>query len=360
MYKREYERNFKVVDGDLPSVGWLGELMMRNGAQDGPLTWVHSQGQQPVNGTAWARYYYNSELDTKAKFDLFRPFHPSGTYSPNYSQCNADLLHVLDCFTVWDPSNDGVDNDGDGAVDDEDTGRQAGDKGGPEVRVFGQLDLNLVSVNAMATAWPDGPRFRDGDDSWQSKVRAIGIITSTGRSGQRTESVYESWGPFETVGDLIRADRYSRWPANMLSGGCYTGGGWATGTGNLEEFGIRQRDADDERAGTPDRGDDDGDGIVDERDERDMVFTWVANYFTTRANVFEVDVNVQLSEPPFYPGRKLPFPAYKTRGDEFGRKQILTILDRSTTLRVNPDGTCDFTGPVETRMLRFSDDLKVY
>jgi len=358
-YERRFERNFKVVDGDLPSIGWLGEMMMRNCAQDGPLTWVHSSPQQPRNHGRWDLYYYNSQLDYKAKFDLYRPFKPANVYQPKNTQCNADFLHILDCMTVWDPSNDGIDNDGDGAIDDDDTGRQAGDRSGPEVRVFGRLDLNLVSVNAMHTPWPDGPRFRDGGGSWQSKIRGVGTLTSTGRSGQRTESVYGSWGPFETVGDLIRADHYSPWPGNLMSGHCYRGSGWTTGGFGLDEFGIKVRDGDDERAGKPDRGDDDGDGIIDERDERDMVFTWVSNYFTTRANVFEVDINVQLTNPPHHPGRKLPFRAYKTIG-EHGRKQALSILDRSTILRVNPNGTCDFTGPVETRMLRISDDLKVY
>jgi len=42
------------------------------------------------------------------------------------------------------------------------------------------------------------------------------------------------------------------------------------------------------------------------------------------------------------------------------RDRLLGILDRSTILRVNPDGTCDFTGPVEVRMLRLTDDLRVY
>jgi len=108
-----------------------------------------------------------------------------------------------------------------------------------------------------------------------------------------------------------------------------------------------------------DHGDDDGDGIADERDERDMVFTWVANYLTTRANVFEIDVNARVCQPYYHPGRKLPYHSYKSHR-EFARKQLIGILDRSTILRVNPNGTCDFTGPVEIRMLRASDDLRVY
>ena len=117
------------------------------------------------------------------------------------------------------------------------------------------------------------------------------------------------------------------------------------------------------------QGDDDGDGTCDERDERDMVFGWVANYFTTRSSVFNMDLVVDYCAPPYYPLSfnsnnygapvKLPMRTYKSR-TVFARKQVLTILDRSTCLRVAGDGRCDFSGPVEVRMLRFSDEKKVY
>jgi hypothetical protein len=112
-------------------------------------------------------------------------------------------------------------------------------------------------------------------------------------------------------------------------------------------------------------GDDDGDGICDERDERDMIFTWVANYLTTRSNVFELDLMINVSAPPQYPGslagtpRQLPFQTYKVQRP-FARKQVVAILDRSGCLRVRPDKTCDFSGPVDVRMLRFTDDKRTY
>ena len=110
--------------------------------------------------------------------------------------------------------------------------------------------------------------------------------------------------------------------------------------------------------------DDDGDGIYDERDERDMVFGWASNYFTTRSGIFDIDIVVDTCAPPYYPNQdgtplKLPLRAYKSN-NVFSRKQALGILDRSTCLRVLPNGTCDFSGPVEVRMLRFTDEKKVY
>ncbi len=111
-------------------------------------------------------------------------------------------------------------------------------------------------------------------------------------------------------------------------------------------------------------GDDDGDGIFDERDERDMLFTWVANHLTTRSNVFHIDLIIDICRPPSYPQydgekRKLPMQAYKS-ARSITHKQVLGILDRSTCLRILPDGRCEFTGPIDVRMLRFSDDKRVH
>jgi hypothetical protein len=316
-YERRWERNFKIVDGDLPSIGWLGELMMWNCAQNGPLTWMHEHPQPPKRDDLHPSLYYEyqNDLDTLAKFNLQRPFAPA---------TDPVNLHVLDVFTVWDPSNDGIDNDGDGAIDDDDTGCQPGDKGGPEVRVFGKFDLNLLSSYVMTMAFPDDEMLRQHG----GKLPNLSVITYYSYS-QRGSGCS---GPFETIGDLVRSDNLTSAPSSVICG-----------------YGLSLY------SGT----DDDGDGITDERDERDLIFTWISNYYTTRSSVFEVDLNVQLCEPPYYPDKWLPFRAYRTRRT-YARKQLLGILDRSTALRVAPDGTCDFSGPIGTRMLRTTDDLIVY
>ena len=176
------------------------------------------------------------------------------------------------------------------------------------------------------------------------------------RQTQRESSYSDGIGPLETIGDLLRADYHQ--PLSRHSGCAGTGGDPVAGA--LSEYGfarfIQYVDA------VP--GDDDGDGIYDERDERDMMFTWMANYFTTRDNVFEIDVKAQLCEPPYYPtrsGAQVHCRSSPTRPSAaYARKQVLGILDRSTCLRVKPDRTCDFTGPVEVRMLRVTDDVQVY
>jgi hypothetical protein len=352
-----------VVDGDLPSIGWLGELMMWNcvqgSRQDGtdanPLTWVHTVAQQPT-WNLWPDYYKSrSDLDTKPKFDLCRPFLPAGKYNPTGPEMNSINVHVLDMFTVWDPSNDGIDNDGDGAIDDDDTGRQPGDRCGPEIRVFGKLDINMVSKEVITTVFPDDEPLRQHG----GLLCNLWFISQGGRSGQRQSGNYGiGYGPFETIGDFMRADRITPYPAALLCGmGWYNfvydplhpAAVWLGGPSGSSTFGERGISS----------ADDDGDGITDERDERDMMFTWMANHFTTRSGVFEVDINAEICAPPFYPGRKLPYPVYKTN-QSYARKQLIGILDRSTILRVAGDGRCDFSGPVEVRMLRMTDDLIVY
>jgi len=349
-YDRRCERNFKVVDGDLPSIGWLGELIMRNCAQDGPLPRATTRPQQPSWNQWNAALQSQSELDWKGKFDLCCPFLPAvpaaGKYKVGAAQMNSINLPVLDMFTTWDPSNDGIDNDGDGAIDDDDTGLQDGDRCGPEVRVFGKIDINMVSPEVMTTVFPDDDVLRRHG----GLLCNLWYISYAGRSGQRMAGNYHiGYGPFETIGDFMRVDTITPYPGALLCGMS-----WYNFVSGSPQWTVDFGDG-----GIASGVDDDGDGVIDERDERDMIFTWISNHFTTRDNVFEVDINAQTCSPPFYPGRKLPYPVYKTK-QAHARKQLIGILDRSTILRVASDGRCDFTGPVEVRMLRMTDDLIVY
>jgi hypothetical protein len=253
-----------------------------------------------------------------------------------------------------------VDNDGDGAIDDDDTGCQPNDRGGPEVRVFGRLDLNLAAGQIVEMVFPDG---------YYARELVEGKITyglNTGRSHMRGyNDWWDYWGPIETVGDLLRADGMSARPGMWMSGDDWS---WIKGPHTLYESGYTRfnlgRNWNDDSSDPAEwYGDDDSDGIFDERDERDMIFTWVANHLTTRSNVFQIDLIVDICRPPFYPERdseqrKLPLQTYKS-ASSITHKQILGILDRSTCLRVLPDGRCEFTGPIDVRMLRFSDDKRV-
>ena len=51
--------------------------------------------------------------------------------------------------------------------------------------------------------------------------------------------------------------------------------------------------------------------------------------------------------------------AVKTRR-VYAHKQVIGVVDRSATLRVLPNRSCDFTAPVQFRVIRFPDDIRVY
>ena len=63
----------------------------------------------------------------------------------------------------------------------------------------------------------------------------------------------------------------------------------------------------------------------------------------------------EVTKPPYYPGHTMEHKCYKVRsGDVQGQKHVLAVLDRTTTFRVEPDGTCDFTGPVRVMVMRWA------
>ena len=331
-YERRFETNWKVPDCDLPSVGWIGEACLKNAAQDGPLTWVHAKGQDPHPTSGSRADQYANRLESAAKMDLFRPWNRSRN------------LHLYDMFTVWDPMHDGVDNDGDGAIDEADTGRQDGDLWGPEVRVYGLIDVNHASMRAIETLMPGDVHPRTSD------IAGFGPSTERGQANH-VSSNWHCMGPRESIGDMLRMDdlhagagaRLSCWPAwspsdYISSRNLHDGSGhWGVGM-------YRNHD-------------DDKDGIVDERDERDFWFTQIANYLTTRDHTLTIEIVVQMTDPPFHPGKKYVRGAYKVR-NVYSNKHLILLVDRSTTLRIDPGGRCDFTGPMRILARRWGHDRR--
>ena len=331
-YDRVFEVNYKMPDGDLPSVGWLGELFQANCAQDGPLTWVHSKAQRPIEPNAWQKYYYSNILET-AKLDLFRPWD------------KIRNLHLYDMFTVWDPMHDGIDNDRDGAIDEADTGCQAGDLGGPEVRVYGTIDVNHCGGRILATLWPG------------QRVPAVYGLQDHGVNRERAHSTHVSsdwvcYGPRDSIGDMLLIDDVMLHPGSDL--GRFTTGGSA---GVVYKSSRNLTTGNYWGSGMYGGYDDDGDGITDERDERDFWFTQAANFMTTRSNTFTIEIVAQIAEAPYYPGRKFRRGAYKSLR-VYSQKHLILLADRSSTLRIDPYGRCDFTGPVRVLARRWGHERK--
>jgi len=167
----------------------------------------------------------------------------------------------------------------------------------------------------------------------------------------RAESSSSDWhaiGPRDSIGDMLRWDDvHSRPGCRMASTRAYSPDSYVSSR-NLDEtsqcYGIGWQ-----------TGDDDGDGIPDERDERDFWFTQTANFMTTRSHNLTIEIVAQLTEPFYYPGtptagQTLPRGSYKTKRI-YTQKHLILLVDRSTTLRIVKDaagnpGPCDFTGPV--------------
>jgi hypothetical protein len=353
-YERRFEVNYKIPDSDLPSVGWLGELFLYNCAQDGPLSWVPTAGQKP-GASNYPRYgNYNNTIES-VKLDLFRPWN------------KVHNLSLYDMFTVRDPSNDGIDNDGDGAIDEADRGLQAGDLLGPEVRIYGLVDVNHVGVRVLGTTMVDYriPPLRTILSSYYGPQRERYHANHIANDGG-------CMGPWDSIGDMLQWDEWTKEdgtiarmtnPASTL--GHYTN--WKLKDAPLYTSSVNlcgKTDQDQYAGGFCPGRDDDGDGIVDERDERDFWFTQAANFLTTRSNTFTIEIITQLTDPPYYPGANYHRGAYKCKynyGYEYqpyAQRHLLLLVDRSTTLRLGPNGSCDFTGPVRVLARRWSHERK--
>jgi hypothetical protein len=79
----------------------------------------------------------------------------------------------------------------------------------------------------------------------------------------------------------------------------------------------------------------------------------MANYLTTRSHALTIEILGQVTTKPFYPGDKYPRKTYRVN-TVLGQRHLVLLIDRSGTLRINEDGTCDFTGPIRILSRRWS------
>jgi len=172
-------------------------------------------------------------------------------------------------FTILDPKNDGIDDDADGAIGT-DTGLQADDIDGPEIQVPGRININ-TAASTVLSALP-GTSASISLGSWSATIGT----TATG---------------YSLINNIINARPLS------------TVGTITTVTG-MDYFGT-------------DGIDNDGDGCVDEKDEKDLIYTTISNLITTHSNVFAVYVTARIVNSD----------ATQT----FATKKLVAIVDRSVT-----------------------------
>ncbi|HHT9136148.1 MAG TPA: hypothetical protein ACFYEK_02770 [Candidatus Wunengus sp. YC60] len=173
---------------------------------------------------------------------------------------------ISDYFTVLDPKNDSIDDDADGAIGTADTGTQTGDIDGPEIQVPGRININTASAGVLA-ALP----------------------------GTSTNTSLATWNAL-SGNTLIN---------NIINGRPFSTIGAITSVTGMNYFGT-------------DNADNDGDGFVDEKDEKDLIFTSISNLITTHSNVFAVYVTARIVN--------------NSASQTFAEKKLVAIIDRS----VNP------------------------
>lgn len=198
--------------------------------------------------------------------------------------------NLFQYLTVFDPSADGIDNDGDNAID-------AVDLIGPELKVAGRININTAPWFVIAQLpWVSDElaqaivAYRDKLDltstGGPNYSGANGRETGTGITGLREEPGFRSIGELATVINTGLNDYSMRY---------YTLG---------PENGV-------DLAGFPDLTPGDGpDGAVDDFEERDVIFARISNLVTVRSDVFTAYILVRI-------GRDGP------------QKRVMAIFDRS-------------------------------
>jgi hypothetical protein len=205
-----------------------------------------------------ASYATSTNYVDNAKMNLF-----GGTFTT-----------IPDYFTVLDPKNDAIDDDADGAIGT-DTGNQPGDIDGPEIQVAGRVNINTASAGVLA-ALPG---------------------TSTNTSLGTWSALIQSKTGYSLIDNIINARPYSTVGALTSATGMNNSGMNYFGTDNV---------------------DNDGDGFIDEKDEKDLIFTSISNLITTHSNVFAVYVTARIVN--------------SSASQTFAEKKLVAIVDRS----VNP------------------------
>ena len=201
------------------SVGDLGEVLSETQNGNAPYTDDYAAS-------------IPAELERGIKFDFTGDWYAGGG--------NNAHRNVLDLFCVNRPDHDGLDNDGDGSVDEPDEA---------DWPVFGRININTASLPVLARALSNGPYSKT-----EASVLASRIVAHR-----------ETVGAFRQIGDLFRSSALAQVMAYFADG---DGG-----------------------------QDDDGDGLAGEKDERDARFRYLANMITTRSNVFTVFITVEIRDP---------------------------------------------------------------
>jgi hypothetical protein len=196
---------------------------------------------------------------------------------PNFQQ-------LFKYLTVFDPNTDGIDNDGDGTVDN------------GELKIPGRINVNTAPWYVIAQLPWMRPEIAQAIVAYRDKLdlsSTTGGPNYSGLTGRKTETgiigIYEASG-FRSIGELMNVINISGKTNYDM---CYYTLGSASGK-DLTTFPDL----------TP------NDGAVNDFEERDVIFARLSNLVTVRSDVFTAYILVRI-------GRDGP------------QKRVMAILDRS-------------------------------
>jgi len=204
--------------------------------------------------------------------------------------------NLFQYITVFDPSLDGIDNDGDGLIDSD-------DNSGPEFKVPGRININtapwyviaqlpwMTGTTAQAiAAYRDKLDITNVDYSGDEDIGRYSEIRNEIASRFNQDDIREEYG-FASIGEL-----------NFVIGA-------SDDDYSMRRYGLDSTDID----GFPDLTTyepDDDDDAVDDFEERDMIFCRISNLVTVRSDVFTAYILVRI-------------------GADGPQKRVIAILDRS-------------------------------
>jgi len=209
------------------------------------------------------------------------------------SPANTNLFKYL---TVFDPNSDDIDNDADGATDETNIADT------PELAVPGRININTAPARIIEKLpWISASQaqaivaYRDKLLTPIDYTNRFNTISGSVPGIQQTD-IRELPG-FETIGEL-----------NFVIGG-------TDAAYRMDRYAIDQQDL----LGFPDltTANIGGDGVIDDFEERDVIFSRISNLATVRSDLYTAYILVRL-------GRNGP------------QKRVIAILDRSN---VYPDGS---------------------
>jgi hypothetical protein len=290
-----YPRAEFITVGDIPRILTLGHGTTRNS----------TIGRQLM---AFERLEINTLVDQEynVRLDLQDPLY----------------RNVFQYLTVFDPNSDSIDNDADGLIDGADTIS-------PEVQIPGRINVNTAPWYVIAQLPWMTNEIAQAIVAYRDKLALVlGVVDySTSLWGPPDDFKTRKYGmDLQLIDPDVREEPGFASIGELLNVTHYLSGTVTRQYNPLYDIRSLSREATaNDLAGFPDLttyGPGLGDGIADDFEERDVIFSRISNLVSVRSDVFTAYILVRI-------------------GADGPQKRVIAILDRSGVNKSNfrsPDG----------------------